>query len=158
MERVSGRRHGDLPGDPCGPAPASGYGPPPSGGAAAIAGTPITSGYGRAPTGGLQGTPLPPPGYGAPPMGYTPPPPPAGGFGPASAPSVRELSPSAAYAVPPRGSVGLGFTIGFFGPCVGLGLVYALSKGPDTKRGAVFGFGAFLALCVLSQVISALAY
>jgi len=62
-----------------------------------------------------------------------------------------------AFAIPTRGSFGLGVAIGLFGGCIGLGLVYALAKGPDTKKGAAIGFGVFLALCILSQVIGAVA-
>lgn len=61
------------------------------------------------------------------------------------------------FAIPTRGSFGLGFAMGLFGACVGLGLVYTLSKGPDTKKGAALGFGVFLGLCVLGQVLGALA-
>jgi len=67
------------------------------------------------------------------------------------------MPPPATFAIPPRGSFGLGFAIGLFGACVGLGLVYALAKGPDTKKGAAIGFGVFFGLCILSQVIGALA-
>jgi hypothetical protein len=67
------------------------------------------------------------------------------------------MSPPSTYAIPARGSVGLGFAIGLFGACIGLGLVYTLAKGPDTKKGAAIGFGVFLALCVISQVIGAMA-
>ena len=38
------------------------------------------------------------------------------------------------------GSVALGFLAGFFGGCIGLGLVLAFAKGPATKRGAGIGF------------------
>lgn len=67
------------------------------------------------------------------------------------------MPPPSTFAIPSRGSFGLGFAIGLFGACIGLGLVYALSKGPDTKKGAAMGFGVFFALCILSQVIGALA-
>jgi hypothetical protein len=63
----------------------------------------------------------------------------------------------AAYAIPTGGSFGLGLAIGLFGGCVGLGFVYVVAKGPDTKKGAAIGFGVFFALCVISQVIRALA-
>ncbi|WP_394831563.1 hypothetical protein LVJ94_34125 [Pendulispora rubella] len=42
-------------------------------------------------------------------------------------------------ATPAQGSVGLGFLAGLFGGCLGAGLVYALAKGPDTKKGALYG-------------------
>lgn len=59
-----------------------------------------------------------------------------------------------AYAMPVQGSVGLGFLAGFFGGCIGLGLVYALAKGPDTKKGATMGFGVGIALGVISNIIA----
>ncbi len=43
-------------------------------------------------------------------------------------------------AVPPAGSAALGFLAGFFGGCIGLGLVLMLAKGAATKRGAGIGF------------------
>lgn len=127
-------------------APPGGYGPPPGGG------------YGAPPQSTVgQGTPLPPGSYGAPVGGYTPAPPPAEGhrleFG---QPIPYKMAPPSTYAIPARGSFGLGFAIGLFGACIGLGLVFALAKGPDTKKGATVGFGVFLALCVVSQVIGAL--
>jgi len=91
--------------------------------------------------------------YGAPPNGYTPPPPAANTFG---QPVPYNMPPPSTFAIPSRGSFGLGVAIGLFGGCIGLGLVYALSKGPDTKKGAAVGFGVFLGLCVLGQVVSAL--
>ncbi len=51
--------------------------------------------------------------------------------------------PQGAYpmdAAAPPGSVALGFLAGFFGECIGLGLVLMLAKGPATKRGAGIGF------------------
>ena len=51
--------------------------------------------------------------------------------------------PQGAYpidAVAPPGSVALGFLAGFFGGCIGLGLVLMLAKGAATKRGAGIGF------------------
>ncbi len=147
-----------------GPPPGAGYGPPPgsspSGGAY---GPPPTLSYGPPPVqpygAPLPGTPLPPPGYGVPnSAGYTPPPPVANASNPFGQPVPYNMPPPStfAFAIPPRGSFGLGFAIGLCGACVGLGLVYALSKGPDTKKGAAVGFGVFLALCVLSQLIGAL--
>ena len=46
------------------------------------------------------------------------------------------------YAAPVTGSLGLGFLAGFFGGCIGLILVYAIAKGPETKKGAGIGFAA----------------
>ena len=124
-------------------APPGGYGPPPGG-----YGPPPGGGYGP-PPGGVDrhGTPLPP---GIEPA--TPPPP--GAFG---QPAPYNMAPPPAFAIPVRGSFGIGFLLGVFAPCVGVGLVYALAKGPDTKRGAVVGFGIFLVLCAISQVLHALA-
>jgi hypothetical protein len=68
------------------------------------------------------------------------------------------MAPPSAYAMPASGSFGLGVVIGLFGGCIGLGLVYALAKGADTKKGAALGFGVFFALCAISQVIRALAH
>ncbi len=67
------------------------------------------------------------------------------------------MPPPSAFAIPSRGSFGLGLAMGLFGGCIGLGLVYALSKGPETKKGAAVGFGVFLGLCALSQVLKTLA-
>jgi hypothetical protein len=39
-----------------------------------------------------------------------------------------------------EGNMALGFCAGFFGGCIGLGLVLALAKGQRTKRGAGIGF------------------
>jgi hypothetical protein len=61
------------------------------------------------------------------------------------------------YAMPVQGSVGLGFLAGFFGGCIGLGLVYALAKGPDTKKGARIGFAVGIGIGVLSNIIAAAA-
>ena len=53
-----------------------------------------------------------------------------------------------------RGSFGLGFAAGFLGGCIGLGIVYATSKGSETKRGALIGFlvqaGVGLAIRVIA--------
>jgi hypothetical protein len=52
-----------------------------------------------------------------------------------------------------EGSFILGFLAGFFGGCIGLGLVLAIAKGPQTKRGAGIGFSAqVLAGIVLNGV------
>ena len=97
--------------------------------------------------GSSNGGAPPPGGYGAPPEGHRL------EFG---QPIPYKMAPPSTYAIPARGSFGLGFAIGLFGACVGLGLVFALAKGPDTKKGATVGFGVFLALCAVSQVIGAL--
>ncbi len=54
-----------------------------------------------------------------------------------------------------EGSIGLGFCAGFFGGCIGLGLVYAIAKGPATKKGALIGFGCQFAVGILFRVIAA---
>ena len=56
------------------------------------------------------------------------------------------MAPPAGYAMPVQGSIALGFLAGFFGGCIGLGLVYAIAKGPDTKKGAGIGFGVQIVL------------
>lgn len=61
------------------------------------------------------------------------------------------------YAMPVQGSFGLGFVAGFFGGCIGLALVYALAKGPDTKKGAGIGFGVAMAIGVIGNIIAAAA-
>src|SRR4051794_29699586 len=121
-----------------------GGGPPPGGG-----------GYGGPPPGG------PPPGgggYGAPPPGGYGAPPPGGyggppqqGFGPPQQPFGMQND----YMAPVQGSIGLGFCAGFFGGCIGLILVYAIAKGPDTKKGAGMGFAAQIVLGVIFRVIAA---
>ncbi|MBX3193360.1 MAG: hypothetical protein KF819_40635 [Labilithrix sp.] len=115
----------NQPPGPPGP-PGGGYGAPPGGG-----GYPPPGG-GYPPPGGY-GAP-PPGGYGAPPPGgYGQPP----GFG---QPQTFGMQPS--YTAPVQGSIGLGFAAGFFGGCIGLILVYAIAKGPATKKGAGIGFAA----------------
>ena len=59
------------------------------------------------------------------------------------------------YAAPVQGSLGLGFCAGFFGGCIGLGLVYAIAKGPDTKKGAGMGFAAQIVLGVIARIVGA---
>ncbi|MBL8610047.1 MAG: hypothetical protein JNL38_22110 [Myxococcales bacterium] len=54
-----------------------------------------------------------------------------------------------------EGSIGLGFCAGFFGGCIGLGLVYAIAKGPATKKGALIGFGCQFAVGIVFRVIAA---
>jgi hypothetical protein len=46
----------------------------------------------------------------------------------------------------PQGSLGLGFLAGFLGGCIGLILVHAIAKGPETKKGAGIGFGVQILL------------
>ena len=41
-----------------------------------------------------------------------------------------------------QGSILLGLLAGFFGGCIGLVLVMALSKEPETRKGAAIGFAA----------------
>jgi hypothetical protein len=48
---------------------------------------------------------------------------------------VMQVDPNAQ-----TGNLALGFCAGFFGGCIGLGLVLALAKGQRTKRGAGIGF------------------
>lgn len=100
------------------------------------------------------GTPLPAGNY-EPPEGYTPAPP-AGGLG-EPRPYVEKPRQGSAFTIPPTGSFGVGIAAGLFGGCIGLGLVYALAKGSQTKKGAAIGFGVFFALCVMSQAIRTLA-
>jgi hypothetical protein len=50
------------------------------------------------------------------------------------------------FAPQVQGSLGLGLLAGLFGGCIGLGLVLALAKGSDTKRGAAIGFFIQMAL------------
>jgi hypothetical protein len=111
-----------------------------------MAEAPPPGGYG-APPGGYG---APPGGYGAPPGGYGPPP----NYGAPPAPIPYGMPPPSPYALPTKGSVGLGFLAGFFGACLGLALVFALAKGPDTKKGAAIGFGVFIALSVISNIIT----
>lgn len=59
--------------------------------------------------------------------------------------------------MPIRGSLGLGFVAGFFGGCIGLGLVYSLAKGSETKKGAAIGFGVGVAMGILGNVIALVA-
>lgn len=104
-------------------------------------GQPPPGGYGAPPPGGA-----PPGGYGAPPPGgYGAAPP---GFGPGA--PMGPITPPAT-----EGSIGLGFLAGFFGGCIGLGLVYAIAKGPQTKKGALMGFGAQFVVGVIFRVIAA---
>jgi hypothetical protein len=111
-----------------GPPPGGGYGGPPPGG----------GGYGGPPQGGP-----PPGGYGGPPPGGS-----GGGMN-----NPFGLQPS--YTAPVAGSLGLGFLAGFFGGCIGLILVYAIAKGPETKKGAGMGFAAQI---VIGAVLRAMAH
>ncbi len=51
-----------------------------------------------------------------------------------------------------EGSFPLGFLAGFFGGCIGLGLVLALAKGAATKKGAGAGFAAQVVVGLLVRV------
>ncbi len=62
---------------------------------------------------------------------------------------VREM------AAESKGSFGLGFAAGFLGGCIGLGIVYATSKGEETKRGALIGFGVQAAVGIVVRVVAA---
>ena len=114
-----------------------GGGPPPGGG-----------GYGGPPGGGGYGPP--PGGYGPPPGGYGAPPNPYG-----VQPPQQPFGMQPNYIAPVQGSIGLGFLAGFFGGCIGLILVYAIAKGPDTKKGAGIGFAAQI---VVGAVMRAMAH
>jgi hypothetical protein len=102
-------------------------------------------------------------GYGAPPGG--PPPggygaPPPGGYGGGmpgygGQPPMQPFGMQPTFAAPVTGSLGLGFLAGFFGGCIGLILVYAIAKGPETKKGAGMGFAAQI---VLGAVMRAMAH
>ena len=52
-----------------------------------------------------------------------------------------------------NGSTAIGFIVGFFGGCIGLILVYLLTKAPDTRRGAVIGFVVSIVLGVIFSVL-----
>jgi hypothetical protein len=56
------------------------------------------------------------------------------------------------YVAPVTGSLGLGFLAGFFGGCIGLILVYAIAKGPQTKKGAGMGFAAQIVLGSIARL------
>src|SRR6478752_2665327 len=89
-----------------------------------------------------------PPGGGPPPGGgYGGPP--QQGFGPPQQPFGMQPD----YIAPVQGSLGLGFCAGFFGGCIGLILVYAIAKGPETKKGAGMGFAAQIVLGAVMQVV-----
>lgn len=133
------------PGQPPGGGPPGG--PPPGGGE-----------YGGPPPGGPpQGPPPGGGGYGAPPPGGYGAPPPGGyggpqqGFGPPQQPFGMQPD----YIAPVQGSLGLGFCAGFFGGCIGLIVVYAIAKGPETKKGAGIGFAAQI---LIGAVIRAMAH
>jgi hypothetical protein len=136
-----------------GPPPGGGgYGGPPPGGGG-YGGPP----GGPPPGGGGYGAPPggpPPGGYGAPPGGFGGPPP--GGYGGpnpygAQAPQFGMQPP---YTAPVTGSLGLGFLAGFFGGCIGLILVYAIAKGPETKKGAGMGFAAQIVLGAVMRAVA----
>jgi hypothetical protein len=63
------------------------------------------------------------------------------GYG-AQPPQQQPFGLQPSYTAPVTGSLGLGFLAGFFGGCIGLILVYAIAKGPETKKGAGIGFAA----------------
>ena len=73
---------------------------------------------------------------------------------PYAAPQQQPFGLQPGYTAPITGSLGLGFLAGFFGGCIGLILVYAIAKGPETKKGAGMGFAAQI---VLGGVMRALA-
>ena len=52
------------------------------------------------------------------------------------------------------GSFGAGFAAGLFGGCIGLILVEALAKGPETKRGGRTGFVAQVLVGVVLRLLS----
>ena len=138
---------GPPPGPPGGP---GGYGGPPGGpppgGYGGPPGGPPPGGYGAPPPGGFGG---PPGGYGAPPPGGFGGPP--GQFG---QPPIHGMAPAPGYAMPVQGSIALGFLAGFLGGCIGLGLVYALAKGPDTKKGAGIGFAAQIMIGAVLRIVA----
>ena len=112
-----------------------GGGPPPGGG-----------GYGGPPPGGYGGG-----GYGGPPPGGY-----GGGMNnPYAAPQQQPFGLQPSYIAPVAGSLGLGLLAGFFGGCIGLILVYAIAKGPETKKGAGIGFAAQI---LIGAVIRAMAH
>ena len=124
-------------GDP--PPAGGGYGGPPPGG----------GGYGGPPPGGYGGPP--PGGYGGPPPGGY-----GGGMNnPYAAPQQQPFGLQPSHIAPVAGSLGLGFLAGFFGGCIGLILVYAIAKGPETKKGAGIGFAAQI---LIGAVIRAMAH
>ena len=57
------------------------------------------------------------------------------------------------FAAPVEGNLGLGFLAGFLGSCVGLILVYAIAKGPQTKKGALIGFAVAVVLTAVSKIM-----
>lgn len=73
------------------------------------------------------------------------------GYG-AQPPQPFGLQP--AYVAPVTGSLGLGFLAGFFGGCIGLILVYAIAKGPETKKGAGIGFAAQIVVGAIMRAAS----
>jgi hypothetical protein len=73
---------------------------------------------------------------------------------PAMAGGSAYRGPMEAWQPPPadEGNLPLGFVAGFFGGCIGAGLVYALAKGQATKRGAAIGFACQAALGILLRI------
>lgn len=109
---------------------------------------------GGSPPGGYGGPP--PGGYGGPPPGGYGAPPPPGGFG-ASPPGGYGGPPVQPYGMQPappmvEGNIALGFLAGFFGGCIGLILVMAIAKGPQTKRGAGIGFAAQIVIGAILRI------
>lgn len=68
------------------------------------------------------------------------------------APPPQQFGMQPNYPAPITGSLGLGFLAGFFGGCIGLILVYAIAKGPETKKGAGMGFAAQIVLGAIMRV------
>ena len=73
---------------------------------------------------------------------------------PAMARGSAYRGPMEAWPSPPadEGNLPLGFMAGFFGGCVGAGLVLALAKGPATKRGAAIGFACQAVVGILLRL------
>ena len=107
---------------------------------------------GGSPPGGYGGPP--PGGYGGPPPGGYGGPPPPGGFGGPPPGGYGGPQPYGMQPAPPavEGNVALGFLAGFFGGCIGLILVMAIAKGPQTKRGAGIGFAAQIVIGAILRI------
>jgi hypothetical protein len=73
---------------------------------------------------------------------------------PYAAPQQQPFGLQPAYTAPVTGSIGLGFLAGFFGGCIGLILVYAIAKGPETKKGAGMGFAAQIVVGALMRAMA----
>lgn len=83
-------------------------------------------------------------------------PPPQRGFDNPYAPPTFDQASFDEFRAEPEGTYAGGFAAGFLAALVGLGLVYAFGK-PETKRGALHGFFARLALVFVVVMLSALA-